>query len=193
MVFEHMQDYTQVYLNGTLVGTLNRTLHQDRLPLKVQTKNAQLDVLVENSGRVNFTPAIRAEWKGIRGSVTFAGNALNGWSIYNLPMTDPSVLPFSKHSVGTSQAPTFYRGSFPLQQTGDTFLDMRSKGKGIVWVNGHLLGRFWDIGPQRSLYVPGPWLKSGQNTVVIFDLLARPSSKLSGLSVPVPDKAAPQR
>ncbi len=194
LAFEHLQDYAQIYLNGSLVGTLDRRLHQDRLPLDVTTKNTQLDVLVENSGRVNFTPAIRTEWKGIRGAVTLAGNTLTGWQIYNLPMTDPGTLPFSNAraaNTDTPSAPTFYRGHFSLEKTGDTFLDMRSMKKGVVWINGHILGRFWDIGPLNSLYVPGPWLKTGGNTVVVFDLFPQPDSKLSGLHAPLLDGEVP--
>ena len=64
----------------------------------------------------------------------------------------------------------FFRGSFALTELGDTFLDMRKWGKGHVWVNGHHLGRFWNIGPQQSLYVPVGWLKKGRNSIVILDL-----------------------
>jgi beta-galactosidase len=66
--------------------------------------------------------------------------------------------------------PTFFRANFNLTATGDTFLDVRALGKGMVWINGHALGRFWNVGPQDTLYVPGPWLKVGANEIVIFDL-----------------------
>jgi beta-galactosidase len=188
LAFEYLKDYAQVYLNGSLVGTLDRRLHQDKLAIDVQGKDTQLDILVENSGRVNFRPVIRTEWKGIKGSVTLGGKPLTGWQIYNLPMTDPAALPFSKHAAdSTTTGPTFYQGEFSLRKIGDTFLDMRSMKKGVVWINGHILGRFWDIGPQHTLYVPGPWLKTGKNTVLVFDLVAQPGSKLSGLSAPILD------
>ncbi len=190
LTFEHMQDYAQIYLNGSLAGTLDRRLHQDRLTLNIPGKNTRLDILVENSGRVNFHQELRTEWKGLRGSVTLAGNTLTGWQVYNLPMTDPGRLAFSNMSVNAGTpagGPTFYRGTFFLEKPGDTFLDLRSMQKGVVWVNGHILGRFWDIGPQQTLYVPGPWLKSGENTFVVFDLIAQPGSKLRGLSAPLLD------
>lgn len=183
LVFDHIQDYAQVYLNGKLVGTLNRMLHQDRMPLHVTAKDTQLDILVENTGRVNYTVAIRKEWKGIRRSVTLAGHMLTGWKVYDLPMIDPGTLPFS--TAHTAVGPTFYRGHFSLKKTGDTFLDMRGMKKGVVWINGHILGRFWNIGPQETLYVPGVWLRQGENQVVAFDLVAQPGSKLRGLSVPI--------
>ncbi len=187
LLFDHQQDYAQIYLNGSLAGTLDRRLHQDRLPLDIQTKNTQLDILVENSGRANFGKEIRTEWKGIRGPVTLVGHVLTGWQIYRLPMTDLSALPFSTARADAATGPTFYRGTFDLSKTGDTFLDMRSMKKGIVWINGHNLGRFWNIGPQQALYVPGPWLKSGKNAVVVFDLTSQPGSKLNGLRSPLLD------
>jgi beta-galactosidase len=83
--------------------------------------------------------------------------------------------------------PAFYRGTFTLQKTGDTFLDVRTWSKGTVWVNGHQLGRFWNVGPQQTLYVPGPWLKKGINEVVIFDLLPQVDPVLRGLKAPILD------
>lgn len=188
--FELLQDYAQVYLNGALVGTLDRRLHQNHMALDVKDASTQLDILVENTGRVNYDKGILTEWKGIRGAVTLAGNPVTGWKMYTLPMSDPDTLSFEKTNGNPAgNGPTFYRGHFNLAKTYDTFLDMRSMKKGQVWVNGHNVGRFWDIGPQRTLYVPGPWLKRGENTVVVFDLTAQPGSKLRGLSKPILDGA----
>ncbi len=187
LIFEHMQDYAQVYINGSLAGILDRRLHQDHLPLDISTQNAQLDILVENTGRVNYGRGIRTEWKGIRGSVTLAGALLSGWKIYNLPMNDPGALPFQPTGSVAAFGPAFYRGSFFLKRPGDTFLDMGRLKKGVIWVNGHNLGRFWDIGPQRTLYVPGPWLKTGENTVIVFDLAEQKDLRLRGLSAPILD------
>jgi beta-galactosidase GanA len=64
----------------------------------------------------------------------------------------------------------FFRGGFELQETGDTYLDMTGWKKGVVWVNGHNLGRYWDIGPQKRLYCPAPFLKRGKNEVIVFDM-----------------------
>ena len=188
--FAHLHDYAQIYLNGSLVGTLDRRLHQHKILLDIQKKNTLLDVLVENSGRVNFGPGLRTAWQGLCGPVSVAGQSLTGWRVYDLPMVDPESLPFPKSAANvdatrTMEEPMFYRGRFRLQNAGDFFLDMRSMKKGQVWINGHNLGRFWDIGPQRDLYVPGPWLKKGENTVVVFDLVSQPGSKLQGLAAPL--------
>ena len=83
--------------------------------------------------------------------------------------------------------PCLYQGHFTLAKTGDTFLDVRSLGKGAVWINGHALGRYWDIGPQQTLYVPGVWLKEGENEIVVFDLKAKGPFTLSTLDHPLLD------
>jgi len=72
-----------------------------------------------------------------------------------------------------------------MSAAGDTFLDTSGWGKGAVWVNGHALGRFWDIGPQQTLYVPGAWLRNGRNDVVVFDLVTPRAPIMSGLAHPV--------
>jgi beta-galactosidase len=86
--------------------------------------------------------------------------------------------------------PAYYHGTFVLSHPGDTFLDMRGWGKGTVWINGHQLGRFWDIGPQQTLYVPGPWLRHGPNDVIVFDLEAPRSPSLQGLAQPILDQGS---
>ena len=65
----------------------------------------------------------------------------------------------------------YYRGYFNLKKVGDTFINMEAFGKGQVYVNGHALGRFWQIGPQQTLYLPGCWLKKGKNEVIVLDVV----------------------
>jgi len=69
----------------------------------------------------------------------------------------------------------------------DTFLDISGLGKGVVWINGHNLGRFWSVGPQQTLYVPGPWLKKGSNDIILFDMLPRLNESVRGLDHPILD------
>jgi hypothetical protein len=83
--------------------------------------------------------------------------------------------------------PAFLRGHFNLTATGDTFLDTRNLGKGVAWINGHNLGRFWSGGPQNTLYVPGAWLKTGSNEIVVFDMLPTPRESVAGLDHPILD------
>jgi beta-galactosidase len=84
--------------------------------------------------------------------------------------------------------PAFYRAHFTLTTTGDTFLDIRKLGKGALWINGHPIGRFWNIGPQQTLFVPGPWLRKGDNEIVVFDLSPSTAAPtVSGLATPILD------
>jgi beta-galactosidase len=184
LVIADVRDYAQIYVNGKLVGTLDRRLSQDRLPLEIAQGRTRLDILVENTGRINFTKALRGERKGITKSATFNGKEVTGWQVFILPMGDISNLRFQAQQ---DTGPAFYRGTFDLSQTGDTFLDLRNWSKGTVWVNGHQLGRFWDIGPQGTLYLPGPWLKKKMNEIVVFDLKPQTKPVLRGLKQPVLD------
>jgi beta-galactosidase len=186
LVIDQLRDYAKVYVNDSLAGTLDRRLGQDRLRLRVPAAGATLDILVENMGRINFTKALRDERKGITRGVTLGGRELTGWTVFPLPLDSLGGIRFAALKAPLA-GPGFYRGSFEVRRTGDTFLDMRGWGKGTVWVNGHHLGRFWGIGPQQTLYVPGPWLREGRNQVTVFDLELPNSATLSGLSHPILD------
>jgi beta-galactosidase len=182
LVLGGLRDYAVVTLGGHVVGTLDRRLRQDSLALSVPARGATLDVLVENTGRINFGRDLVHDWKGLTGDVTFAGGTVSGWEMFRLPMEDLRAVRFGRSAAAAGAPPTLYRGTFTLTDVGDTWLDLRGWGKGVVWVNGHNLGRFWDIGPQRTLFVPGPWLRRGENTVVVLDLVPRGSYSLEGLS-----------
>ena len=160
---------------------LDRRLKQESLEVDLES-GEPLDILVENMGRVNFGPRLVDDRKGIVGPVTLAGSVLTGWENYPLPMTDLSALRFS---TSNAKGPAFLRGQFELSSLGDTFLDMRGWGKGYVWVNGHNLGRYWKIGPQQSLLLPGAWLKEGINQVVVLDLEPSDHRTLQGLKVQI--------
>jgi beta-galactosidase len=190
---DHPYDYAQVYIDGRLVGTLDRHFEQNSLELNT-TGSAVLDILVENTGRLNSTAAMRDERKGIRGA-RLGDREITDWQMYSLPMENPEALVANSQKAGElqgSDAPHFSVGSFELAETGDSFLDVRALGKGLLWINGHALGRFWDIGPQDTLYVPGPWLKKGRNEVIVFDLKpGHGAVTLSGLTSPILDGPTP--
>ncbi|MGA1982915.1 MAG: beta-galactosidase [Acidobacteriaceae bacterium] len=101
------------------------------------------------------------------------------------PSQVPIVLPFAV--MQNFSFPRFFRANFTLTTTGDTFLDIHMLGKGAVWINGHNLGRFWNVGPQQTLYVPGPWLKTGSNEIVVFDILPQLQESVRGLDHPILD------
>jgi len=202
LTIHEARDYVQVYVDAVLVGTLDRRLGQDSLQITPHRDGATLDILVENTGRVNFTKALRNERKGISGSVTVDGTPLHDWMVFTQPMLMPPAPPpvgpmlpdraTPPHDKPRISGPGFYRGSFTLARTGDTFLDTRGWGKGIVWLNGHELGRFWSIGPEQTLYVPGPWLKKGRNDVVVFDLTEPTTRTMQGLAHPILDQLGGQ-
>jgi len=184
LVLNQLHDYAQIYANGTLIGTLDRRLNQNRLPVDFRQPGTRLDVLVENTGRVNFSIAIRGERAGITDEVLLAGKPVTGWQIYSLPMTDPDKLAYGADDCSGA---CFYRGTLQVDRVGDTFLDTSAFTKGFVWVNGHALGRIWNIGPQKTLYLPGAWLKKGSNDVVVFDLQGAPGRVVAGRSSPILD------
>jgi beta-galactosidase len=190
LVLRGLRDYAVVSLGGHVVGTLDRRLRQDSLALDVPAAGATLDVLVENTGRINFGRDLVRDWKGLTGAVSFAGRDLAGWTMYPMPLEPLRGVRLARSAgppdgAPDTTAPAFYRGAFTLRDIGDTWLDLRGWGKGVVWVNGHDLGRFWSIGPQRTLYLPGPWLKRGANEVIILDLAPQGSATLAGLTGPI--------
>lgn len=184
LVLPALRSYARVYLNGKLIGVADRRKKQDRVQLE-GSANDRLDILVEGTGRINFTRELRNERQGMNGPVTLAGQPLSGWQVFPLPMVDFSKLDFTRvEPGGNSVGPAFYQGRFDLETRGDTFLDTTGWGKGAVWINGHALGRFWNVGPQQTLYVPAPWLRKGRNEVVVFTLEAH-RLRLRGLREPI--------
>jgi beta-galactosidase len=161
------RDYATVMLDDAIVGRLDRRLGESSLALRSDRDGATLDILVENCGRINYGPEIARERKGISGAVTLEGMELTGWSMYAVPLDDLSGLRFD---TGPRSAPAFYRGRFDLAEPAGTFFDMQAFGKGVLFVNGRNAGRFWSVGPQRCLYVPGSWL-ARSNDVVVFDVI----------------------
>src|ERR1700722_738761 len=186
LVVRELRSYARVFVNGKQVGTLDRRLKQDRLLIAAGTQ-VTLDILVEGTGRINFTTELRSERQGINGAVTLAGRELTNWQVFPLPMDDLTKVQFSTGSDAPS-GPAFYRGQFELQEVGDTFLDTRGWGKGAVWVNGHALGRFWNLGPQQTLYMPAPWLRTGKNELIVFAQTTPRTRHLRGLRTSVLDQ-----
>jgi len=184
LALDELHDYAQVYLDGKLIGALDRRLSQNRLRVEVPPAGARLDILVENTGRINFNVSMRGERKGITKQVTLSGKPVLGWDIYPLPLAEPAKLSFARTPC---EGPCFYRASFPVDTPADTFLDTSAFTKGEVWLNGRALGRVWRIGPQKTLYVPGPWLHSGENEVIVFDLNGQPGRTLLGRDTPILD------
>lgn len=170
LVFDQLHSYARVYVDGKLAGVVDRRLGQQSMPLTVtgaSVEKHQLDILVENSGRINFTVAMRGERAGITKQVSFVGKPLAGWKIVSLPFAPP---PLTGYTDQPCNGPCLYRAEFLVEKTGDTFLNTQKLGKGMVWINGHLLGRYWNVGPMGELFLPGVWLRAGKNEITVLDL-----------------------
>lgn len=131
------------------------------------TNNQELRILMENMGRVNFGPRMNDQRKGIDGCVQINGHMHTNWNQYPLPLDNLDKLDFTKGY--TEGMPAFYRFELEVDETGDTFLELDGWGKGCVFINGFNIGRFWEIGPQKRLYVPAPLLRIGHNEVIVFE------------------------
>lgn len=182
------RDYVTLLVNGKPLGTLDRRVASQRSFALDAKPGDTLDLLVENHGRINYGAKMVDERKGLIAGVHLDKRELAGWQQWTLPLTDLSRLAFSgaPPAAPPAGAPAFWRGEFSLDKTGDTFLDLSGWGKGHVFVNGHHLGRFWRIGPQQSLYLPGAWLKRGRNEVIVLDIEPRDGShSLQGTTAPI--------
>jgi beta-galactosidase len=208
LTLDEGHDYAQVYIDDKLIGSIDRVQHEKSLQLPPVHKGQELKIVVEAMGRINFGRAIK-DYKGITDRVTLTaevdGNEmtwnLKRWTILSIPddyQSAARALATAQSSMETDSivlSPGYYRGYFTLKKRGDTFLVMESFGKGQVYVNGYPIGRFWSIGPQQTLYVPGCWLKRGLNEVVVLDVIgpsALPAEEkcpsLFALDHPVLDK-----
>jgi beta-galactosidase len=149
---------------------------------EAQEEEVTLDILMENMGRVNYGVRLEDQSKGIKKGVSFRGAMHSNWMHYPLPLNNLEQLDFNKeHKPGT---PAFYEFEFEALETGDTFLELEGWGKGCVFVNGNNIGRFWKIGPQKRLYIPGPYLKTGSNKIIVFETDGIVGDKISLKSEP---------
>ncbi|GAB4578901.1 MAG: beta-galactosidase [Anaerolineales bacterium] len=163
-----LHDRGQIFLDGVPLGVLERNKPEKTIRLHVPPSGAQLDILVENMGRVNFGPHL-LDRKGILGGVMLDTRFIFDWQAFPLPLANLSGLKFAPVSAPLP-APAFYRATFSVDFLRDTFLALPGWTKGVAWVNGFNLGRYWKIGPQKTLYVPAPLLHAGENELIIFEL-----------------------
>ncbi|WP_368621234.1 beta-galactosidase [Paraburkholderia sp. BR13444] len=189
-----VHDYATVFLGEQYAGGVSRAqlprryarslhmMHRAPLALPSARQNqgsstdslVPLEIFVEAMGRVNFGPAL-VDRKGLLEPVTMqhvdgSVSLLEQWDVHLLPMDDTFIANLNEGCTNPSKPGLFFKASVLLAEVGDTWLDMSNWTKGIVWVNGHNLGRYWNIGPQKRLYCPAPWLVQGNNEVLVFDL-----------------------
>ncbi len=177
-------DRANIFVDEKPVATLyDRELLEEHVFEEAVPAGEKLSILVENMGRVNYGCMMEKQRKGIDGNVAVNRHHLYYWKQYCLPMGDLSGIDFSRPlAEGT---PGFYEFSFEAKEIGDTFLDFEGWGKGCVLVNGINIGRFWEIGPQKRLYIPGPVLKEGKNTILIFETEGKASGEIRLMDEPL--------
>lgn len=200
-------DYAQVFVNGKYVGKLDRRNGEKMLQLPATKNGDTLDILVEAMGRINFGRAIK-DYKGITDNVVLTVDRegyeyvcdLKNWEMFPLPdkldfYESMEFLPVEAFTPGENGRMPIgvYRGTFNVKKPSDTFLNFETWGKGLVYVNGHPLGRIWEIGPQQTLYAPGCWLKKGENEILVFDIMGPRDVKSAGLDAPLLDQLLVQK
>lgn len=177
-------DYALIFLNGEFIDTVYRDAgHWEVMLPKTEVANPVLEILVEGMGHINFAQFM-IDRKGITDRVTLNGMTLMNWEIGLFPMDEA----FFKHPPKINSVQlinhkpcNFFTGEFNLTETGDTYFDMSKYTKGVLYVNGHNLGRYWSVGPQQRLYCPAQWLKKGKNEIIVFDLFAIDANPIKGV------------
>ncbi|MFE3287858.1 KR domain-containing protein, partial [Streptomyces sp. NPDC059233] len=166
---DEVRDRAQVFVDGQPVGVLARELHEHALAFTSPGPGARLAVLVENQGRVNYGPGVH-DRKGLLGAVTVNGEPLTEWSSRPLPLDSPDGIAFAP--AAPLVGPAFHQGSFEIDRPADGHLALAGWTKGHAWINGFALGRYWSRGPQATLYVPAPVLRTGRNEITVLELHA---------------------
>jgi len=179
-----LHDYATVFVDGKYAGKLDRSKAENSIDLPESTgENPQLDILVEGMGHINFAEYM-IDRKGITDRVTLNGMTLMNWQVFPLPFDEKFLDKVNFTASVPSQPGIFFKGKFELDHTGDTWFDVSHWKKGVVWVNGHNLGRFWETGPQQRLWCPAPWLKTGENEIIIFDFHTVAPQQTAGMKSP---------
>jgi beta-galactosidase len=188
LAFTEVRDRAQVFLDRAPIGVMQRDHHERAITLP-PTDGSSLELLVEDQGRVNYGPRI-GEKKGLVGPAALAGRELLGWSVRPLVLERIDLvrdrLRAAPRSVGALSGPSFALAEFAVGTQTDLFLDTSRWGKGVAWINGFNLGRYWGRGPQHTLYIPAPAVRVGTNELIVFELhgLAKPvASFVAGLDL----------
>jgi beta-galactosidase len=185
LIVNDIHDYATVFLNDIYIGKMDRREGINSIDIPASNVNVPiLEIFVEAMGRLNFGANI-IDRKGITDSVTLDGTTLLNWKVYNLPMDRKFIWDLKSSGKSLKKPGVFFRGSFVLSRGegnlySDTYIDVSNYAKGIVWVNGHNLGHYWNIGPQKRLFCPASFMREGMNEIILFDLHQTESRPLSG-------------
>lgn len=165
MTFESLGDRAQIYVNKELVGICY--INDDELAVEFSANSGDvLTVLVENMGRTNFGAKMMRK-KGIAGRCLLNNKIHFNWNVYPLPMENLESVTYSKELP--TEKSLFCKGCFHVDRIADTFVKLDNFTKGFVVVNGFNIGRYWEIGPQKTLYLPASLLKEGSNEIIVFE------------------------
>ncbi|WBO66955.1 glycoside hydrolase family 35 protein [Streptomyces camelliae] len=163
-----LRDLAVVYVDGARAGVLTEEEPELKEPV---AGPARVELWVESLGRVNYGPRL-GEAKGVTGGLLHERQYLHGIRARGLDLdafeAGVDAVPFgAPPGEGT---PGLYRGTLMVRGAGDARLELPGCTRGFVWINGFGLGRYWSVGPQRSLYVPGPVLREGENELWVLEL-----------------------
>lgn len=177
-----VRDYAQIYVGSKHIGDIDRRTGQTSITVPERLRDLPLTIVLDTFGHINFNDFIEKDVKGIIGPVTFDGKEILNWRMSRLPLDEGE--PKRNKGLVKKYMRSFkggvYGAMLHLSEVKDTFLDMSKWQKGYVWVNGHLLGRYWNIGPQERLYCPAEFLKVGENRIVVLDTIATRPAPIEG-------------
>lgn len=176
--FLELRDRAHIFADGHLQGIQYRNDKADAVTLATPAEGLQLDILVENMGRINYGVRL-AERKGIAGGILLGQTLVYHWQACPLPLDDLSGVRFTDGITPFCGRPQFLRAYLEItDEPADTFVKLPGFMKGVIFVNGRILSRYWSIGPQRSAWLPGPFLRRGQNEIVVLELDGRSGETL---------------
>ncbi|XP_014649164.1 PREDICTED: beta-galactosidase-1-like protein 2 [Ceratotherium simum simum] len=171
----HVKDRGQVFLEEKYIGVLDHSTNQLTIPRKNGHKDyLTLTILVENQGRLAYGQEINKERKGLTGDIYLNNSPLRKFKIYSLEMNtkflERALRNIWKPVLYQLRGPAFFLGILRIgNYPKDTFIKLEGWTKGVIFINGQNLGRYWNIGPQETLYLPGPWLRPGSNEIIVFE------------------------
>ncbi|MBQ7783309.1 MAG: beta-galactosidase [Oscillospiraceae bacterium] len=175
---EGANDRIQAYHNGEFKHTFFAENICENAEFSDRSSGGILDLLCENMGRENFGTNLERQRKGIADGVKINDHRQFGYKIYPLPLDETQINKVDFSGEYSEWVPAFYKFEFEADELCDTFLDTDGFGKGVAFINGFNLGRFWDIGPQKRLYIPAPLIKKGNNSIIIFETEGRSSDSI---------------
>lgn len=182
-----VRDYAMVFLDGRYLDYVSRVEHPSlrsgnrvTLPVRSGRQPAVLEILVDSFGHIGYGQAM-ADRKGIVDDIRLDGERLQDWDVAGLPLDVAWRAGLEPVRGKPTRPGVFFGANLALEETGDVYLDMAAWDRGYLWVNGHLLGRYWNLGPQQRLYCPGPLLKRGGNEILVLDLHRVESASIRGV------------